>query len=256
MTTRFERYVAIGDSTTEGLDDPDGQGGYIGWADRLARRIAHVQGGLLYANLAVRGLTSTQIREQQLEAALALKPDLVTVVVGMNDLIRPRFDHRLVAGELETMMRAFRGAGSTVLSFTLPDLSKSMAIGRLVRERALALNEGFRAAAARTGSVLFDLAVHPLTADRRLWAADRLHASALGHERIGHALARTLGVPGDDSYNDPLPAAAATTRAEVLRAEAQWARTYLVPWLVRRATGRSSSTGVTAKRPTLTPVAL
>ncbi len=250
----FERYVAVGDSTTEGIDDPDGRGGYRGWADRLAGRVARAQGGLLYANLAVRGLTSKQIRATQLDAALALKPDLTTVVVGMNDLIRPRFVLDEVVGELETMMRAFTSAGATVLTFTLPDLSKVMPIARIVRDRTVALNEAFRAAAVRTGSVLFDLALHPLTADRRLWALDRLHASTLGHERIGHALARALGVPGDDSYNDPLPPEAPRGLRDVLRAEAEWARGYLLPWLARRAAGRSSAEGITAKRPQLSPV--
>ncbi len=55
MTLRFKRYVAIGDSSTEGLQDPDGAGGYHGWANRLAERVAQAQGGLLYANLGVRG---------------------------------------------------------------------------------------------------------------------------------------------------------------------------------------------------------
>jgi len=252
---RFERYVAVGDSSTEGLDDPDGRGGYRGWADRLAERIARAQGGLLYANLAVRGLTSRQIRESQLEAALALKPDLATVVVGMNDLIRPRFVVEEVVGELEKMQRAFVAAGATVLTFTLPDLSKVMPLGRLVRERTAALNAGFRAASLRSGGVLFDLAVHPLTADRRLWATDRLHASALGHERIAHALARTLGVPGDDSYNDPLPPLPPDGVRGLLRAEVAWAREHLLPWLARRAQGRSSAEGVRAKRPRLLPVA-
>src|SRR5688500_3885105 len=114
LMKRFERYAAIGDSTTEGLDDPDGRGGYRGWADGLAERLAAHQGGLLYANLAVRGLTSRQIREQQLEAALALKPDLATVVVGMNDLIRPGSDLDGVAADLEHMARALAGAGATM----------------------------------------------------------------------------------------------------------------------------------------------
>jgi lysophospholipase L1-like esterase len=70
---RFDRYVALGDSTAEGLDDPDGQGGYRGWADRLAERIAHHQGGLLYANLALRGRQTREVRGEQLEKALAMK---------------------------------------------------------------------------------------------------------------------------------------------------------------------------------------
>ena len=88
----FQRYVAIGDSTVEGLDDPDGRGGYRGWADRLAQRLAAAQGSVLYANLAIRGRTTRQIRREQLDAAVAMQPDLVAVVSGTNDLLRPRFD--------------------------------------------------------------------------------------------------------------------------------------------------------------------
>src|SRR5678815_443272 len=89
----FARYVAIGDSSTEGLDDPDGQGGYRGWANRLAERVAAAQSSpLLYANLAVRGRTTRQILTQQLEPALALRPDLVTLFSGTNDVVKPRFD--------------------------------------------------------------------------------------------------------------------------------------------------------------------
>jgi lysophospholipase L1-like esterase len=59
----FRRFVAIGDSTTEGLDDPDGEGGYRGWADRLAEIIANAQAEPLdYANLGVRSLHLSEIR--------------------------------------------------------------------------------------------------------------------------------------------------------------------------------------------------
>lgn len=250
----FERYVAIGDSTTEGLDDPDGRGGYRGWANRLAEHLARHQGRLLYANLAIRGKSTRQIRDEQLEAALALKPDLATVVVGMNDLVRPTMDLDAVVGALDDMQRAFVGIGCTVLTFTLPDLSPIVPLARFVRERTKRLNEGFRAVAARHGAVLVDLAAHPLTADRRLWAPDRLHANTLGHERIGHALARALGVPGDDAWNQPLPPQPPRSWREVLDAEAYWAREHLFPWAVRHVRGRSMGDGITAKRPHLTPV--
>src|SRR5215211_343528 len=88
VMTSYRRYVAIGDSSTEGLEDPDGQGGYRGWADRLAQQLADSQDEPLeYANLAVRGLRMHEIRESQLEAALALEPDLLTVFGGVNDVI-------------------------------------------------------------------------------------------------------------------------------------------------------------------------
>src|SRR5450759_4002332 len=89
---RYARYVAIGDSTVEGLDDPDGHGSYRGWANRLAERIAREQGSIQYANLAIRGRTTRQVRAEQLPPALAMKPELAAVVSGTNDLLRRHFD--------------------------------------------------------------------------------------------------------------------------------------------------------------------
>src|SRR5258706_8888938 len=118
----FQRYVAIGDSTVEGLDDPDGRGGYRGWADRLAQKLAAAQGSVLYANLAIRGRTTRQIRREQLDAAVAMQPDLVAVVSGTNDLLRPRFDPDALREDVEAMQGALTGTGSTVITFTPPDL--------------------------------------------------------------------------------------------------------------------------------------
>ena len=100
----FRLYVAIGDSTTEGLFDPDGAGGNRGWADRLAEHLARHRPGLLYANLAVRGRRTREIRTEQLEPALAFDPELVSVVAGMNDILRPSFDLRAVLADLDQMV--------------------------------------------------------------------------------------------------------------------------------------------------------
>ncbi len=86
------RYVAIGDSTVEGLEDPGPGGVYVGWADRLAHHLAEVHPDLTYANLAVRGLTAREVRQTQLEPALYLQPEIAVVVAGVNDVLRPRFD--------------------------------------------------------------------------------------------------------------------------------------------------------------------
>src|SRR6187402_2349958 len=99
---RFERYVAIGDSSTEGLDDPAGEGAYRGWANRLAEAIARAQatnGGLLYANLGIRGRKTREIRDQQLGPALAMRPDLVTLFSGTNDVVSRSFDPGAVAAD-------------------------------------------------------------------------------------------------------------------------------------------------------------
>ncbi|HEX7678016.1 MAG TPA: SGNH/GDSL hydrolase family protein, partial [Thermoanaerobaculia bacterium] len=164
---RFPRYVAIGDSTVEGLDDPDGRGGYRGWADRLAQKLAAEQGSVLYANLAMRGRTTRQIRREQLEAAVAMQPDLVAVVSGTNDLLRPRFDPDALRDDVETMQDALAGTGATVITFTLPDLGDIMPLARMVRGRLLRMNDIIRAAAARSGTIVCDFAAYPVASDPR-----------------------------------------------------------------------------------------
>jgi lysophospholipase L1-like esterase len=255
---RFERYVAIGDSSTEGLDDPEGDGLYRGWANRLAEAIARTQeSGLLYANLGVRGKTTREIRDQQLRPALAMRPDLVTLFSGTNDVVSRRFDPEAVAGDLEEMMTTIRSSGAVLLTFTMPDLVPVMPLARRLAPRLEVLNAAIRAAAERAGALLVDFAEHPVASDARLWSPDRLHANASGHARIAAALAEALGLPqADDSWREPLPPEYPRSATRRLRDEIAWSRTYLFPWLLRHALGRSSGDRREAKRPVLTPVLL
>ncbi|HYH09142.1 MAG TPA: SGNH/GDSL hydrolase family protein [Thermoanaerobaculia bacterium] len=252
---RFERYVAIGDSTSEGLDDPDGQGGYRGWANRLAERIAREQGNLLYANLAIRGRTTRQIRDEQLARALAMKPDLATVVAGTNDVLRRHFEPVPFGADLELMQRSLVDLGAKVLTFTLPDLRPVMPLARILGSRVEQLNDTIRAACARSGAILVDLAATEVGSDPRLWSDDRLHANSAGHARIAEALAYHLDLPGTDpSWAEPLPDRPRTTALDVVRAELAWTRRHLLPWVWRHLRGRSSGDGRVEKRPELTPV--
>jgi lysophospholipase L1-like esterase len=250
---RFHRYVAIGDSTVEGLDDPDGHGGYRGWADRLAAKLAAEQGSVLYANLGIRGRTTRQIRREQLDAAVAMHPDLVAAVSGTNDLLRPRFDPIALRDDIEAIQGTLTGAGATVITFTLPDLSEVMPLARIVRSRLLQMNEIIREVAARTGTIVCHFAAYPVAADPRLWSDDRLHANTAGHARIAEALADHLGLAGADrSWSEPLPAVPPPQWPDRLRAEGAWTRRHLLPWLWRHLQGRSSGDGITAKLPRLT----
>lgn len=250
----FARYVALGDSSTEGIDDPDGAGGYRGWSQRLAERVNAAQGGgLLYANLATRGLTTRQVRERQLEAALALQPDLATVFCGTNDVTAPRFDAAAVASDIAQMQRALVESGATVLSFTLPDLTPLMPLARLIAPRIAALNEALAAASRASGAILVDFAAHAVATDRRLWSEDRIHANSAGHARIADALAQALELPGsNDAWHAPLPALP-QTRAQWCAAEARWIRWHLLPWIWDGLRGRSAADGRGPKRPTLAP---
>lgn len=248
------RFVAIGDSTVEGLDDPDDRGGYRGWANRLAERLAAQHGGVLYANLAVRGRTTRQVREEQLDLALSMRPDLAAVVTGTNDVLRRRFDVPSFEADLYFMQRALVDGGARVITFTLPDLTPVMPLARFLRARVFALDDAIRRACARSGAILCDLAVHPVASDPRLWSLDRLHANSAGHARIAEALARHLDLPGtDDAWEEPLPEPWQPGAGGMVRAELAWLRLHLVPWVWRHLHGRSSGDGITPKRPVLTP---
>jgi lysophospholipase L1-like esterase len=251
----FERYVALGDSSTEGIDDPDGAGGYRGWSQRLAEKIAAAQGGLRYANLGVRGLTTAQVRERQLSAALAMRPDLATVFCGTNDVTGLSFNAEKVAADIEHMQRELVAAGATVLSFTLPDLTPLMPLARLIAPRIAALNHALARTSRSTGSILVDFAAHPGATDRRLWSEDRIHANSEGHARIAEALAHALHLPGSSEvWKQPLPTMTKQTRRQWWAAETRWITRHLLPWAWQGVTGRSSADGRMPRRPVLAPL--
>jgi lysophospholipase L1-like esterase len=245
----YRRFVALGDSTTEGLMDLNPDGTFRGWADRLAERLALDEPGLQYANLAVRGKLARQVVEEQLEPALALDPDLASVLSGLNDMLRRNCSVPTVIDRLDTLIGSLRGAGADVLAFTLPDPVPINPIAKGAAERLRNLNLALRDLAAAHGAFLVDLERNPVASDRRLWHHDRLHANAVGHERIARAAAHALGLEGADTswaapFDDPLG-----PRSRV--SHAVWAGRYLAPWVVRRMRGVSSGDGITAKRPQL-----
>jgi lysophospholipase L1-like esterase len=251
----FCRYVALGDSQTEGVGDdlhPDGV--ERGWADRFAELIAVANPHLLYANLAVRGRRIAEVHEQQLPPALALEPDLVSVIAGINDIIRPRFDLDAALTHMDEMQRDLSAGGTTVLTSTFPDLSSFMPAARLLRMRLARFNAGLRAIAASRGSLLLDFEQLPLAADPRLWCDDRLHLNPAGHRQVALAMAGALELTDSDhTWTGTLPQAPPDP-LRGLQDELLWVRAFLLPWIGRRLTGRSSGDGRLPKRPQLRPL--
>jgi len=246
-------YVALGDSFTEGVGDPDPSrpNGIRGWADRVAEVLGAVGGEVGYANLAIRGRKLRQVLDEQLEPALALRPELVTLYAGGNDILRPSVDIDAILRPYADAVAALSGAGTRVLLFTGFDLGQAPVLGRL-RGRVATYNEIIREIADTHGAGIVDFWRMREHRDWRLWDLDRIHMSTLGHRHMAVAVLDVLGVPHDVRL-DPLAVELPQTRADQRRADLAWARTHATPWVQRRLTGRSSGDGLSPRYPRLVP---
>jgi lysophospholipase L1-like esterase len=253
VPTVLERLVTLGDSTVEGLEDPRPDGSYRGWSDRLAEHLTARHPGLGYANLAVRGQTASQVRRTQLDAALALAPDVTVVVAGVNDLLRRHLDREALRADLLHLHERLADGGALVVSFTMPDMTRVAPLAVVLRDRLAFLNAVTREAGEVFGTTVVDLAAEPLSSHPALWHDDRLHANAEGHRRIGLALAEALGCDVED-WRAPLPEPPARPLGQTLRHEVSWATTHLLPWAWRHLNGRSSADARVCKRPELLPL--
>lgn len=186
--------MALGDSFTAGHDAAAGER----WADRLAASLARRSPGLSYANLAVDGANSAEVL-QQLPQALALRPDLVTVICGANDvLLTSRPDVEGYKARFSRILGGLReGApGAAILTATAPGGWQFLELrprtkARLVRALG-ELNAATRSVAARHRVPCLDVAGHPGLAERENFGLDGLHPSRLGHERAAEEIALSL----------------------------------------------------------------
>jgi lysophospholipase L1-like esterase len=253
---RWRSYVAVGDSFTEGLDDPHPDGtGYRGWADLVAARLAAAAPGEFgYANLAVRGRLFNAIVDEQVPAALAMQPDLVSFAGGGNDVLRRSFDPPALIGRFERVVADFRAVGADVLIFRWADVTGRLPGRRLILPRMQILNRAVGEVSERQGAIVVDLWQDDEFGNPLLWSEDRLHLSSIGHRRVAAHVLAALGVAPDQSWFDRPGHPVHPTWMSARMRDARWARQHLAPWVKRRLTGRSSGDAISAKRPTLTPV--
>ncbi|OYD69167.1 SGNH/GDSL hydrolase family protein [Rhodococcus sp. OK302] len=253
MTSFPSRYVALGDSFTEGVGDADERfpNGLRGWADRVAEQLASGNPEFRYANLAVRGRLLGPIIEEQLAPALALKPDLVSIYAGGNDMMRPKLDLDALVDRYDTAIAQLTESGARVLIFTAYDTGWSAFFGKL-RGRMAIYNELVREVADRHGATIVDFWRFDEYQDLRMWDFDRLHMSPAGHQNMATHVLDAIGV--DHNLTPPdLGPAPVLSKAESRAEDRAWTREFLVPWVARRVKGTSSGDGVSAKRPELAP---
>ncbi len=252
----YLRYVALGDSFTEGVGDPDPArpNGLRGWADRVAEVLAAQPGaeGFGYANLAIRGRKLGPIVAEQVDPAIALAPDLVSIHAGANDVLRPRVDLDALAATYNDAVGRLAATGARVVVFTIFDPGNSGLYAAL-RGRMAIFNEHVREISDRHGTTLVDMWRMRDGDPAEVFDADRMHLNAVGHQHIAFAVLDALGIAHEVERlpRHPVPA---LSRSEQLREHATWTREFLGPWIHRRLTGRSSGDSVEVKRPALAPI--
>lgn len=236
MTT----FTALGDSITLGIGDPapgrarPGRRAYRGWAALLAEGLPEPR----LHNFATAGAQVADVERDQLPRALELRPDVASVIVGVNDTLRAGFDPNRFARPAEHTIGALRSAGAEVLTIRLPDpglmLGLPAALSRPLARRVHALNAVMDELAGRFGTLVFDAAGDPETFDRRMWSVDRLHPSERGHRMIARRFHDRLGAAGVPlgARPDAEPSGPPPTR----RAEAAWMATKGAGWILRRST--------------------
>ncbi|NYD77699.1 SGNH/GDSL hydrolase family protein [Arthrobacter cupressi] len=231
------RFVALGDSFTEGVGDRNKHlpNGVRGWADRVAEKLAKAEPGWEYANLAVRSKRLRQIVDEQVEHALALKPSLITLYAGGNDILDFGTDMEQLMGEYEQLVARLAGTGATLVLFTGYDVKVS-AVLEPFRKRNALYNQRVRELAAEHGAVLVDYWCMDAYHDRRMWAADRLHMSKAGHKYLAARVLDQLGVPHKISPKDWDPPRRLKLR-EWERLQRRWIHDWVVPLFARKLRG-------------------
>ncbi|WP_416874506.1 SGNH/GDSL hydrolase family protein [Kitasatospora sp. SC0581] len=231
------RFVALGDSLTEGVGDQVGEG-WRGWAAVLAHALPPEGRDVEFTNLAYSGALTTELTTRQLPGALALRPQLAAVVVGGNDTLRSGFDIRRTTLELDATMGELSGHGARLLTACLPDpgslLRLPAPLARPLARRMRAVNTVVHALTERHRAVHLHIAELPWLTERRLLSVDRLHPSAEGHHLIArrfHDLLTEAGHP-----LGPPPTAAPAEPPPGLAADLWWMATRGTRWLAARST--------------------
>lgn len=252
----WRRYVALGDSFTEGVGDPEpsAPNGLRGWADRVAEALGADHPDFAYANLAIRGRLLDQIVAEQIEPAIALHPDLVTISAGGNDLIRPGADADAISARFERAIARLRATGATVVVFTGVDTQFAPVFSQ-TRGKVAIYNENVRAIAAEYDCVVADQWALRSIQNAKMWTSDRLHLNPYGHHEVARMVLRALNVDNDLRELQPEPVRPARWR-EARTQDIVWAREFLVPWVLRRIRHQSSGDNVQPKRPEPLPLDL
>lgn len=259
----FKRFIALGDSMTEGMNDEIVRGNFRGWADRVADVLATQHHDFTYMNLAIRGKLVGQVLQEQIPLALPFIANvqsasevLVSFHAGANDVLRPKYDPERTFALYNESVRKLHQTGARIMLFcVLETFAAGSKTGSALAERFREFNKNVKQMAEETGSILLDPNPDEFWHDKAFMSWDRLHMNSQGHYRAAQGVLAKLGLPHDERYREPLPPGIDPSAMKKLSENTKWFLLFLMPWIWRRIRGRSSGDGRSPKysRPTSWP---
>lgn len=226
------RIVALGDSVTVGVGDV-AEGTKLGWAAHLATALEAAH----FTNLATLGARARDVRDRQLSIAMSLRPDLATLIIGGNDVLRGDFDPVSVGRDVGVTCDALTRLGSRVAVVLVHDPRESLPGPRIIRHvlarRAHVLNRAIlNSVGGSPGVTVVDPRGRLPVADRSLWHIDRMHPGPLGHRALARMVIGEL-----DAAQFPVHRAISVvpTRRPGAARQAAWLVRHGVPWFAKRS---------------------
>jgi lysophospholipase L1-like esterase len=248
---QYTRFIALGDSMTEGMNDEVINGKYRGWADRVADGLAKNEAGFTYLNLAIRGKLLNQVVTDQIPSALKFiegRQTLVSFHAGANDVLRPTYDPQFSLLQYEKGIKELTDAGATVIIFTVVDKVEGKGkIAKLWHERFSAFNDSVRVVASKYPTILFEGKKAEFLNTQSFLSFDRLHMNSEGHRRLANAVLEGLGYEFDPNWRSDIPTAREKNKLTKILSNIAWIVVFLIPWIWRRLRGKSSGDGRKAK---------
>jgi acyl-CoA thioesterase-1 len=181
-------YVALGDSTVEGVGATSRSRNYV---SRIHERLRAVYPSARVTNLGVGGATSADVRARQLDRAIELRPHLVTLAIGPND-ITTQVPLATYEQNLEAILARLRGETAAVVVVNLiPDLAvtprfRGSRLREAVGRQTIAFNDALARKSRAHGAELVNLyaaSQREVPLRPELISADGYHPSDAGYAR-------------------------------------------------------------------------
>lgn len=188
----WKTFVALGDSMTEGIGDEVNGIKKKSWPTYIAEFFNIEK----FSNLAKSGLRSDEIYKEQLETALSMNPDIVSIMAGGNDFIQRKWNAKSYREIMDKMISKFTENGIIVITSNFPDLTQiykfPFYLLPIAKYQLKTCNKILDELATKYNTVHIDFWNNPISKEIIYWSNDRIHPNSHGYKVIGDLIISEL----------------------------------------------------------------